>query len=531
MTAPSPPAFETRSWLRASGRASGTHGRLAGLLVVLDVVPATAFALGLTLALTAYPAGIGAMAPGLVLAVTALVLRGLLAHLALTAGGRAARAVKSDVRDRVLAGLFAGRPAPLSAAVEGIEALDGHYARFEPLRLSAAVSPLLLIALAAFASPVAAAVLLFTLIPFALGMMLAGAAAAGESRRQFAALSELSGLFLDRVRALPAVIAFQAEARMAREVARASDDLRRRTARVLRIAFLSSGVLEFFSALSVALVAVYCGFNLLRLLPFPVPETLDLGRAFFVLALAPEVYAPLRRLAAAYHDRQAAEAAAPALSAAAADPKRTSAPAVLSDREPAIRFEAVSIRYGEAAPVLTDFDLDVRPGQMVALTGASGAGKSSLLHALLGLAPVTAGRILIDGRPLGDLDGQAAWAGQAPMVAPGTVLENIRLARRDASTAQVVAAAEAAGLAADLDRVLDERGGGLSGGERRRLGLARAFLKDSPLLLLDEPTANLDRESEADIIDTLRRVARGRTTLIATHSAAVAAVADRVVRL
>ena len=534
MTALPSPLLESKSWLRASGRAAGRDGRLAGLLTALDVVPAAAFALGLTMALVAYPRGLAAMAPGLALVLAALALRGLLAHWALTLGGRATRAVKAQVRDRVLAGLFAGRSAPLSAASEGVEALDGHYARFEPVRLAATTAPLLLIGLAAFASPVAAGILLFTLVPFALGMMLAGTAAAAESRRQFAALSSLSGLFLDRVRALPAVIAFQAEARTAQDVARAADALQRRTARVLRVAFLSSAVLEFFSALSVALVAVYCGFNLLRLLPFPAPETLDLGRAFFVLALAPEVYAPLRRLAAAYHDRQAAEAAAPTLAVAAVDPTPPAAAAVLLTRAPAIRFERLTIRYGETTPALEAFDLEVRPGQIIALTGPSGAGKSSLLHALIGLAPVTAGRILIEDRPLdeiGGLAGRVAWAGQSPMVVPGTVFDNIGLARRQATTHQVADAAAAAGLNGDLDRVLDERGGGLSGGERRRLGLARAFLKDSPILLLDEPTANLDREAEEAMIETIRRAAAGRTTLIATHSAAVAAIADRVVRL
>jgi len=534
MTALSSPTLDPKPWLRASGRAAARDGWLAGVLVALDVVPAAAFALGLTLTLVAYPNGLKAMTPGLALMILAMALRGLLAQRAMAMGGRAARAVKTQVRDRVLAGLFAGRSAPLAAASEGVEALDGHYARFEPVRLAAATAPLLLVGLAAFASPIAAAILLFTLIPFALGMALTGAAAAGESRRQFAALSALSGLFLDRVRALPAVIAFQAEARVADEVARGSGELQRRTARVLRIAFLSSAVLEFFSALSVALVAVYCGFNLLRLLPFPAPETLDLGRAFFVLALAPEVYAPLRRLAAAYHDRQAAEAAVPTLAAACAGPTATVASALLLAREPSIRFEGLTIRHGQAAPVLEDFDLEVRPGQMVALTGPSGVGKSSLLHALIGLAPVTEGRILIEGRPLeeiGGLAGRVAWAGQAPMVVPGAVRDNIALARRHATADQVTAAAQAAGLTGDLERMLDERGGGLSGGELRRLGLARAFLKDSSILLLDEPTANLDREAEAAVIETIRRAAQGRTTLIATHSAAVAAVADRVVRL
>ncbi|RZJ39874.1 MAG: ATP-binding cassette domain-containing protein, partial [Brevundimonas sp.] len=298
-----------------------------------------------------------------------------------------------------------------------------------------------------------------------------------------------------------------------------------------RIAFLSSGVLEFFSALSVALIAVYCGFNLLRLLPFPVPETLDLPRAFFVLALAPEVYQPLRRLAAAYHDRQAAEAAAPSL--VMPDPP---APlrASLGDGPATIRFRDVAIAYDGAAPIITGFDLEVRPGQIVALVGASGAGKSSLLHLLLGLAPLTRGEVEVRGQRLSVAGGFArdiAWAGQNPMVTPGTLAENIAVADQTACPGRIQIAADKAGLIGPLDRRIDERGGGLSGGERRRLGLARAMLKRAPILLLDEPTANLDPASEQAVLALIREAARGRTTLIATHSPAVAALADHVVRL
>jgi len=546
MSAPSlnvPPDLRVaRAWLKtAAGPRRGPTRRAlarAGALVVADTVPAVAFALGLAWALAAWTGGVEAILPGAALALGALLVRGLLARAAVTAGARAAAGVKRELRGRAIAGLLSGRPAALAAAAEGVEAVDGHYARFEPARLAAAVSPLILIAVVAIASPVAAGILLFTLISFILGMALAGVAAAGESRRQFEALARLSGLFLDRVRALPPILAFQAEARMAGDVARAANELSTRTGKVLRIAFVSSAIIEFFAALSVALVAVYCGFNLLRLLPFPVPETLDLGRAFFALALAPEVYAPLRRLAAAYHDRQAAEAAVPTLSTALADrPATTTAPAFADlprTRPPAIRFEQVTIAYGDAPPVISGFNLDIRPGQIVALTGASGAGKSSLLHALLGLAPVVSGRILIDDRQLSAhacLAGVAAWAGQAPVVLPGTLADNILAADRSASRRRVMAAAAGAGLHGDLDRPLDERGGGLSGGEIRRLGLARALLKPAPILLLDEPTANLDRESGAALIETLRHAAEGRTTLIATHSAAVAAMADRVVRL
>ncbi|MCZ8193833.1 thiol reductant ABC exporter subunit CydD [Brevundimonas sp.] len=547
MSAPSlnvPPDLRlARAWLNtAAGPRRGPNRRAltrAGALVVADTVPAVVFALGLAWALAAWTGGVEAILPGAGMALGALLLRGLLARAAVAAGARAAAGVKRELRGRAVAGLLSGRPAALTAAAEGVEAVDGHYARFEPARLAAAVSPLILIAVVALASPVAAGILLFTLISFILGMALAGVAAAGESRRQFEALARLSGLFLDRVRALPPILAFRAEARMARDVARAAGELSSRTGKVLRIAFVSSAIIEFFAALSVALVAVYCGFNLLRLLPFPVPETLDLGRAFFALALAPEVYAPLRRLAAAYHDRQAAEAAVPTLSTALPDESAPAAAApaftdLTRARPPAIRFAQVAIAYGDAPPVISGFDLDIRPGQIIALTGASGAGKSSVLHTLLGLAPVVSGHILIDDRPLSvnaGLAGVAAWAGQAPVVLPGTLADNILAADRSATRRRVMAAAAGAGLHGDLDRPLDERGGGLSGGEIRRLGLARALLKPAPILLLDEPTANLDRESEAALIETLRHAAEGRTTLIATHSAAVAAMADRVVRL
>lgn len=535
--APSEPAVEPRRWLSAAVRPHlGRDGRLAALLTVADVAPAVGFAAGIAGGLSHLPQGIGAALPWLLLAVASAALRGLLAQGAATTGARSAASVKDALRRRLLGALFDGRAGPngLSAVVEGVEALDGHVARFEPIRMAAVLSPLLIIIAAAVASPVAAGVLVFTLLPFVLGMGLVGVAAARESRRQFEALERLSGLFLDRIRALPAVLAFQAEGRVVGQLEKASIDLERRTNRVLRIAFLSSAVLEFFSALAVALVAVYCGFNLLRLLPFPAPEQLDLFRAFFVLALAPEVYAPMRRLAAAYHDKQAAEGAVPSLAAALdQEGPAPTAPLILTT-PPAIRFTDVAVAYRAEAPVLSGLDLTIPAGGFVAVVGPSGSGKSSLLHLLLGLAPLSGGSISIDGRPLSRPDaliGAVAWAGQAPVVVPGTLADNIALAHREASPRQIMEAAALAGLSGDLGRPIDERGGGLSGGERRRLALARALLKPAPILLLDEPTAHLDAASEAALLPVLQRAAQGRTTLVATHSEAVAALADTVVRL
>lgn len=535
----------SKAWLKQRDKAAGPAMRRAQGLGLLDGLAAIGFAAGLAFGADAIASHRGPLILSACLlgVVAAMLLRALLAYAAAEAGAQAAAGAKAGLRAELTRAVFgAGGPRrsageATTALVEGVEAMDGYFARFLPTRLAAAALPLVMIAAAGLASPICAAILLATLIPFVAAMILAGTAAAAQSRAQFQALERLSGLFLDRVRALPVVLAFQAEGTTTAALGRSASDLAERTLRVLRVAFISSAALEFFAALSVALVAVYCGFNLLRLLPFPVPEQLDLKRAFFVLALAPEVYAPMRRLAAAYHDRQAAEAAAARLSTFAPPQTAPAAPPLAA--APAIRFEGVGVRYPEAdAPAVSGFDLDVPGGTIVALVGASGAGKSSILNLLLGLAPLSEGQILVDGAPRQDLCADIAWAGQSPLILPASIADNIALSRRDAPRAEIEAAAEQAGLGpalaerpGGLDFVLDERGSGLSGGERRRLSLARALLKPAPILLLDEPTANLDAAAETQMLAALRLAAKGRTTLIATHSDAVAALADQVVRL
>jgi ATP-binding cassette subfamily C protein CydD len=518
---------------------------------VLDAIAAIGFAAGLAAGLTDLPHGLAAAGPWIALVLAAAIARGVCGRASARVGAAASAQCKAVLRRRVVLACFGQAPGGVASsgemmtlAVDGVEQVDGYMARFRPAQRAAGPVCLLVLAATAAASPVSAAILAATLIPFIALMALAGGAAADESRRQFTAMARLSGLFADRLRMLPTILAFQAEDGATVQLASAAADLRRRTIGVLRVAFVSSAGLEFFAALSVAMVAVYAGFSLLGLLPFAPPEHLDLRRALFVLALAPEFFAPMRRVAAAYHDRQAAETAADrliALELSARTPSPAAALPMLT-APPAIRFEAASVCHpGEDRPALDRLSFTARPGEIVALLGPSGSGKTTALNLLLGLAELTGGAVWINGMalpPSGVPSGAVAWMGQAPLIIPGSIGGNIALSSQDAAPAAIAAAAAGAGLctllrarAGGLAGLVDERGGGLSGGERRRIALARALLKPAPILLLDEPTAHLDAASEAALIAAIRAGARGRTTIIATHSAALSAIADQIVRL
>jgi ATP-binding cassette subfamily C protein CydD len=537
-----------RRWLAVSARAGGWQIRGAAALLLLDGAAAIGFAGGLAGALGTLPDG-AAAAPWLALGLTAAVSRGACAWGGARLGAAGSALARGSLRRRAMVACLgqppgAARPAAdmVAVAVDAVEQMDGYFSRFLPAQRAAGAVSLLVLLAAACSSPVSAAIMATTLVPFTALMILAGGAAADHSRRQFDALSRLSSMFADRVRALPVILCCGAADAQANRLAEAADALRRRTMAVLKVAFISSAGLEFFAALSVALVAVYAGFDLLGLLPFPAPEHLSLARAFFVLALAPEFYAPMRRVAAAYHDRQAAETAADQLMALEGLALASLPPHTALTAPPAIRFVAATVRFpGDDRPALDRLSFLARPSEIVALLGPSGAGKTTALNLLLGLAPLTGGEVLVDGvalREAGAWTRSIAWMGQDPVIMPGSIAENVALSRRNATAPEIAAAAGRVGLCTLLGRrpgglnaPLNERGTGLSGGERRRIALARALLKQAPILLLDEPTAHLDAAAERALIEAIRRAAEGRTTIIATHSAALARIAHRVVRV
>ncbi len=495
-----------------------------------DIAGAALFAAGLATSISGWAGPVRTVLLGALAMLAAGALRAFAQAMAADVGMAAAHRMKARLRAELLPRLFAtafarGRMAgeDTARAVDTIEATEGFTARYQPLRQAAVVAPLIVAGLVALESPIAAGIMLATLIPFVFGMVLAGTAAGAAADRQLGAIGQLNGLFLDRLRALPEIRSFGAEGRIARQLAAASDEVSQRTLELFRIAFISGGVLEFFASLSLALVAVYCGFNLLGTLPIAVPETLGLFSAMFALALAPDFYLPMRRLAAAYHDRQTGEAAHQALSDELPVPPPTAVPAPFAG----LGIDAACITYPRG-PVLGPFALRVPAIGLVAVVGPSGSGKSSLLAAIAGLRPLSGGALVWEaGAPA-----PVAWAGQRPLVLAGSLADNIALGRPDATLADIEAAALAAGLAPllaarGLQGRLDADGSGLSGGERRRLGLARALASARPLLLLDEPTADLDRSTANAIIATITDLARSRAIIVATHDERLAVAANQ----
>ncbi len=414
--------------------------------------------------------------------------------------------------------------------LEHSEALHGYFARFLPQLFLAAAIPLSILLVVAQLDWLAAVFLLASAPLIPLFMSLIGMGAERLNRRQFETLSRLAGTFLDRIRGLATLQLFGHAERSVDEVARAAHDYRRRSMRTLRVAFLSSAVLEFFAAMAIAVVAIYIGFALLGFIEFGPAPQLTLFSGLFILLLAPEFFQPLRNLAQHYHDRAAALAAGDILLGLLRQPAAAT-PITSTDDRTAIQLTGVSVSYPGRGRVLGPLSLAVAAGQFVVIGGPSGAGKSTLLHLVAGFVSPDDGHC---HRP-----GNFAWLDQRPFLLHGSVADNLRLAAATAADDALYAALREVGLTDWLERQphglatpIDERGSGISGGQAQRLALARVFLSGAPLVLLDEPTAHLDANSEAHVLRSLQALAaQGRTLIVASHHAAVRNLADRLLEL
>ncbi|HEY0296981.1 MAG TPA: thiol reductant ABC exporter subunit CydD [Bordetella sp.] len=487
----------------------------------------------------------------LVAIVALILLRAALAWVAERAGARAAEAIKQRVRLALFDRLLRAGPQwtrrqvsgeLASALVEQVEALDGFFAKYLPAVGAAAVLPVAFSVLLMPQSVVAGLLLFITAPLIPLFMALVGWGAEAASRRHARTTARLSGFFADRLRGLATLKLYGRADAAAADVMQASDALRVRTLAVLRVAFLSSAVLEFFAALGVAGVAVYIGLRYLGMLGTPDPG-FGLKAGFFCLLMAPEVYAPLRQFAAHYHDRAAARAAVAEIDRlfdglpGTGELEWTVAPpAAIDGASPALGLAVQGLTVeapGRPAAVLHEVSLRLAAGEHAVLMGASGAGKTTLLETVCGLRTAH-GEILLDGKPLRDWDETAlragvALIGQKPYLFQGTIADNIRFAKPGASDAEVAEAARRAcvgefaqSLPQGLDTPLGPRGVGLSGGQAQRVALARLFLREAGLVLLDEPTAHLDAATQDRVLDAVFAYARGRSLLLATHSHEVA---------
>ena len=474
--------------------------------------------------------------------------RGALAWGMEVAGRRAAASVLSELRLALVARRLETQPTAAdgtqsgeiaAAAVQGIDALEAYFARYLPQVVLATIVPFAVVAWVATVDLESALVLAVTLPLVPVFMWLIGRATEQRTRERWHALRGLSTDFLDVVRGLPTLRSFNRGDAQATRIAEVSERHRRATMGTLRLTFLSGTVLELAATLGVALVAVTAGVRL-------VDGSLGLQAGLTVLVLAPEVYLPLRRLGAEYHasadglavaDRMLGLLDAP-VAARAGGQRPAPSPAVAP-----VRLERVAFSYpARAGRVLDGLDLELAPGETVALVGESGAGKSTVAALLLGFLAPTAGRVTVGGVDLADCRVQdwralVAWVPQHPALVRGSVADNIRIGR-EASDRAVRAAAALAGadafvraLPSGYATIVGDGGRPLSPGERRRIGLARAFLGDPSLVILDEPTADLDPASVEHVSRAVRRLGAGRTVLLIAHRPELVGHADRIVRL
>ncbi len=561
-----------RSVVRAWSRTQSRIGRRQAMPVILLGLLSTALAIGQAWCIAVVLAhALGwsvshSVAPSgwtpLVLFAALAVVRALLLIAQESRAAGTAAASRRRLRGEALVALLARGPALLrrqasgaltALVVDRIEALDGFFSRWIPAASLAVVSPALVLVVVGIVQPRAALVLLVCGLAVPASQALFGIGAALASRQQFVAMARLQARFLDRMRGIATIVLAGRADDEAERLGVAADELRRRTMRVLRVAFLSSAALDCAFAAALVLIALLDGRALLAGgAARSWVGALLLPRSLFALILVPEFFSPLRSFALAYQDRMQASGAAEALDALVRDGGAGSPPPVarpqpvrtVAAHGVAVAFEAVGFAWDATrAPALDAVSFRIPAQETVVLVGPSGSGKSTIIEMLLGFIAPDSGRITLNGADIATIVPEAlaqmtSWIGQRPLLFAGTIRENVLFARPEASETELASALRAAavqgfaaGLPEGIDTRIGEGGYGLSGGQAQRVAIARAFLRNAPLLLLDEPTAHLDPGTEREILDSLRRLAIGRTVLLASHSAAAHAFSGRRIDL
>ena len=532
-------------------------GELSGILLVLQTALLVAVGDGVIMG----HKGARDLAPFFAALLGVAALRFFVTWSAKRAAFRCASLVKRRVRGELIEGLRSIGPVAMAGmrtgeisevVVDAVESLEGYYAGYLPQRAIATILPFTVLAVVFPLDWMSGLVLVLTAVFLPLSMIVIGDEAHARNQRMWATLARVSGRFLDALRGLTTVKMFGASRREAEEIARRSDEYRLATMSVLRVAFLSSFMLEFITAVSIAIVAVLTGLRLLSgAMPF--------APGYFILLVAPDYFLTLRTLGVQYHARMeaagaadlirgllgkmggravggatpaSAPAAQAAVSLAAAPPAKAVAASGTARRGAALEFRDVCVSHS-GRRVLEGLSFLVAAGERVALVGPSGCGKSTIINVILGFATPEGGTASIDGRDIrtigqGELHGGLAWLPQRPTLFHGSVRHNIGLGRPDAGGRELETAARLAhvdefaeSLPSGLDTVVGEGGQGLSVGQVQRIALARLFLRSPRLILLDEPTAGLDATSEALVNASVLELAAGRTLIIATHRPAV----------
>jgi thiol reductant ABC exporter CydD subunit len=522
-------------------------------LAVTGLIVAQAVLLAHALAAAALGTGAAALAGTLLVLLAVVAARGTASYGGEAAALRAAARVKSQLRRKLIrhclrlgpAWLGGQQPGQIATqATRGLDGLDPYFARYLPQLVLSVLVPAAVVVTVAVTDWISGIVIAVTLPLIPLFAALVGLHTKAATRRQWRLLAQLGGHFLDVVQGLPTLKAFGRAKFQEQVIAKVTSEHRSATMATLRIAFLSALVLELSAALATAIVAVETG---LRLLYGHMPYQ----AALLVLLLTPEAYLPLRAVAAQYHASAEGTAAAESIfqiletsPPPQADPATGSVAPVPDLRSATIRLSGVTVAYpGRDQPALDELDLVIGPGELIMLTGPSGAGKTTLLRLLLRFTEPASGTVRIGGTdltavPVEPWRAQIAWVPQQPWLFDGSVADNIALGRPGASRAAIEDAARLAGATSFIealphgyDTSIGERAARLSTGQRQQLALARAFLRDAPLLLLDEPTAHLAPAAAAAIDSAIRGALAGRTIIVATHRQPDLAGASQVITL